>query len=310
MVEEQAGIQVVGQVDQQLHPAFLDLHEAAFGVLPFVLLLADLPLAALDHDALRRNVQRLWQRGQRIEQAGLGLGRVDGFRRGIFLNVRPVAVDIHGQCVLRHVGVIQAIALDLFPTRPLAQLLEVLLQAIGEHLAALAEACRLAARCGAVGLLALAAFAGHELLRHYLQQQQLAGQGAVPEGVLLVAADAHALAQLRGAGEDAGAPAQTALAQTLAKVLVEIEQARLVAEAFAIGRVADHQAALALVRARLESRQLALIHLHPLAQARALDIVARRLDQPGIGLVTANPQRRLRQPGSRTLLRVLQQLLP
>ncbi|MCY1354067.1 hypothetical protein D9M69_404260 [compost metagenome] len=271
---------------------------------------AALALAALDHHVGWVHIQRLGNRRQGVQQARLGLLRVDRARRRVLLHMHPVAIEVDSQSVLGHVGVIQAVALDVLLACPLAQLLEVLLQPIGEHLATFAEACRFATRCGAFALLTLAPFAGHELLRQHFQQQQLAGQGAVPEGVLLVAADAHALAQLRGAGEDRRLPAQAGLAQALAEVLVEVEQAGFVAQALAIGRVADHQALLVLVRTRFEGGQLALVDLHPVAQAGALDVVAAGLDQPRVGFVTANPQRRPGQAGLGTLAGFFMQLLP
>jgi hypothetical protein len=71
-----------------------------------------------------------------------------------------------------------------------------------------------------------------------------------------VAADAHALAQLRRAGEHRRFPAHAGLAQALAEVLVEVQQAGFVTQTLAVGWVADHQAFLVLVRARLEGRRL------------------------------------------------------
>ena len=139
--------------------------------------------------------------------------------------------------------------------------------------------------------------AGDELVRQYLDQQQLARQGAVPERILLVAADAHALAQVRRAGEHRRFPVQAGLTQTFAEVLVEVEQARLVAQTLAVWRVADHQAFLVLVRTRLEGRDFALVDLDPLAQAGTFDVVAARLNQARVGFVTANPQRWLGQAG-------------
>jgi hypothetical protein len=125
-----------------------------------------------------------------------------------------------------------------------------------------------------------------------------------------VAADAHALAQLRRAGEHRRFPAHAGLAQALAQVLVEVQQAGFVAQTLAVGRVADHQAFLVLVRARLEGRHFALVDLDPLAQAGALDVVAARLDQPRVGLVAANPQRRLGQAGLGARLGFFMQLAP
>jgi hypothetical protein len=205
-------------------------------------------------------------------------------------------------------------------------LLEVFLQAVGKHLPAFAQA-----RCSITGPgrrrfdrvavlveLALAArsgfdrkrlaharpdavrgapLAGDELIRQHFDQQQLHGN-AVPERILFVAADAHALAQVRRAGEHRRFPVQAGLAQALAKVLVEVQQAGFVTQTLAVGRVADHQAFLVLVRARLEGRDFALVDLDPLAQAGTLDVVAARLDQARVGFVAANPQRRLGRPAA------------
>ncbi|MNI15554.1 hypothetical protein D3C73_688540 [compost metagenome] len=112
-----------------------------------------------------------------------------------------------------------------------------------------------------------------------------------------MAADAHALAQVRGAGEHRGFPVEASLTQAFAKVLVEVEQARLVAQTLAVWWVADHQAFLVLVRTRLEGRDFTLVDLDPLTEAGTLDVVAARLNQARVGFVTANPQRRLGQAG-------------
>ncbi|MNY50160.1 hypothetical protein D3C86_1856450 [compost metagenome] len=72
MIEEQAGIQVVGEVDQQLHPAFADLHELALGGLPLVLLGAALTLTALDHHLVLVDAQRLRKRGYGVKHTSLG----------------------------------------------------------------------------------------------------------------------------------------------------------------------------------------------------------------------------------------------
>ncbi|MNQ84355.1 hypothetical protein D3C85_994810 [compost metagenome] len=116
-----------------------------------------------------------------------------------------------------------------------------------------------------------------------------------------MAADTHALAQVRRAGEHRRFPVQAGLTQALAEVLVEVEQARLITQTLAVRRVADHQAFLVLVRARLERRDFALVDLDPLAQAGTLDVVAARLNQPWIGFVAADPQWCLGQTGSGAL---------
>lgn len=106
-----------------------------------------------------------------------------------------------------------------------------------------------------------------------------------------MAADAHALAQVRSTGEHRRFPAQARLAQTLAEVLIEVQQAGFITQTLAIRRVADHQAFLVLVRARLESTDFALLDLDPVAEACAFDVVTGGLDQARICLVATNPQR-------------------
>src|SRR5471032_2529720 len=331
VVEEQPGVEVVGEVHQQLDAAFVDLDELALCRLAFVLFGAALTLAALDHHAAL-DVQGLRNRCQGIEHPGRGFFRVDGFRRGVLLDVDPILIQVDGHRVFRHVGVIHAIAVDAFTLDPLAHGLEVLLQAVGKHLPAFAQARLLdhhRSRFDRVAVLVVllvlarrhvvvcnfdfslfafyltlfrsATFASDELIRRDLDQQQLARQRAVPERILFVAADAHALAQVGRAGEYRRFPVQAGLTQTLAQVLVEVKQACLVTQALAVRRVADDQAFLVLVRTWLEGANFALVDLDPLAQACTFNVVAARLNQAWVSFVTANPQRWLGQAGSATL---------
>ena len=53
-----------------------------------------------------------------------------------------------------------------------------------------------------------------------------------------------------------------------------------------------------------------MIDLHPVGQSGPLDVVAPRLDQPGIRLVTSNPQRRFGQTSGSTLLGLDMQFFP
>ena len=123
-------------------------------------------------------------------------------------------------------------------------------------------------------------------------------------------ANPHAPPELGVAGEDRRLPAGAFATQHLAQLLVQVDQTGRLAQALAIGRIADNQPGLAAIRVRREGRQLALIHLHPFRQPCPLDIVAQRLQQPWVRLVTANPQRRTRQSGRCPLLRFVQQPLP
>lgn len=74
-------------------------------------------------------------------------------------------------------------------------------------------------------------------------------------------ADTHAPAQFGVSGEDRRLPTGTLRTQHIAQFLIQIDQTGGVAQAFAIGRVADDQASLATVRVGREGREFALIDL-------------------------------------------------
>ncbi|MNE07134.1 hypothetical protein D3C80_997410 [compost metagenome] len=120
MVEEQAGVEVVGKVDQQLDAAFADLQELTLSALALVLTGAALTLATFDHHTALVDAQRLRNRRQGIKQTGLGLFRVYRAWGGVLLNVYPVLIQVDGQGVLRHVSVIQPVATDLLTLGPFA----------------------------------------------------------------------------------------------------------------------------------------------------------------------------------------------
>ncbi len=170
MVEEQAGIQVVGQVDQQLDATLADFEKLTLGGLALVLASAALTLATFDHHLLAHNAQRLRNSRQGIEQASLGLVRIDGAWRSIFLHMHPIAIQIDRQCVLRHIGVVQSITLDAFATRPFAELPQVLLQAVGEHLPTFAQTCLLHRSLLRLWLGGASALTGNELVQLDLDQ--------------------------------------------------------------------------------------------------------------------------------------------
>ena len=256
---------------------------------------------------LRRDAQHLRQRGHHILQASLGLFLADRRRRRVLLYMHPVTVQIDRHRKLRHIRVIHAVTLDALLPRPFTQGFQVLLQAVGKHLRRLAEARRFYRRlscCRRLGGL------GDKALALQVHHQQLAWQGAVKQAVLLVTADAHALAEFGVAGEDRRLPALTLLTQHLTQLLIEVHQTGSGTQALAIGRVTDHQALLAAIRVGRKGRQFALIHLDPLAHTRALDVVAHRLQQTRISLVATDPQRWSRQAALGALTRLGQHLLP
>ena len=167
---------------------------------------------------------------QGFAQSARGAHRNDGLGRGVLLGVdlqRGGGVEIHRQRVVGQVGVVDAVAGDAGALGPLAEVFEVLAQAIGEVLAAAARIDR-------------ACYLGRRRL--HVEQQQLAGQIAVVERVHLLGAQAQALAEVGAAGENGCAPAAKMLFQCDAEQAVELDQLRFAAEPFAVRRVGDQQA--------------------------------------------------------------------
>ena len=74
-----------------------------------------------------------------------------------------------------------------------------------------------------------------------IEQQQLRRDGAVPECILFVTAQTHRLAERRVRGEHARPPAGKLPRQRLAQRPVHAPQFRLVAQAFAVGRIGDDE---------------------------------------------------------------------
>src|SRR4030067_2027220 len=101
----------------------------------FVLRAALLALPDFKENLLRGNAEHPRYGAQRLLQALARLVRVDALRRRILLHVRPARrapVQIDGERVLRHVGIVETIAADALALRPLPELLQVLAQAVGE----------------------------------------------------------------------------------------------------------------------------------------------------------------------------------
>ncbi len=249
VVQEQAGVEVVAQVDPQPRPPLLHLEALAAGRLLLVLGAAALALAALDHHPGRVDLEHLGNHREGIEEPLLGLGGIDGARRRVLLHVDPVAVDVDGQGILRYVGVIETVAALAALLEPLPQPPPVLLQPVGEHLGSLG------ARRGGSRPVAGAGIvvpAGRLRDRH---QQQPGLERAVAQGVLLVGAQADAVTEVRVGGEDRQPPAREGGAHPLAELPVEADQLGQLAQPLAVGRVGDHQARRRIVQP-LGARQL------------------------------------------------------
>ena len=137
--------------------------------------------------------------------------------------------------------------------------------------------------------------------------------GAVPQRQAQRRAQADRFAQRGVAGEDRAQPAGEAPAQRVAQGLVERQELGLVAEALAVGRVGDQQAAAA---AALDGAgrghhvgQRAPLDPHPAVEAGRLHVGPRRPHRPLV-LVAAGDRRKPRLPGPVAPARLGAQRLP
>ena len=135
--------------------------------------------------SIQRHAGDLRQHGQGFLATPARRCRVDGVGRRVLLHVKPAlalirtgaGIEVNGQRVLGHVGVVQPPATHARAPRLLAQPLQVLSQAIGEHLrAGRLRDCRVVDHDAAAGIASRLALA-------WRKAQQPAFDGAVPHRV-------------------------------------------------------------------------------------------------------------------------------
>ena len=285
MVEEQAGVQVVGEVDEKTAVALTHLVERAarrrlllagrFPVAsPFFLVLLGtfLALPGLDEQAAARRVEHRADHLQGQAEPLLRLGRVHRGRRRVLLHVDPFLVQVHGQVVFRHVAVVDAKTLHALALGPGQQGGAVLQQPVGQVLARAARFGRDRGP-GVHRPLVPLALAAHE---------QLALERPVEQPVALGPGHAGHLGQVRVGGEEAERPAAEAGAEGATEAAVEVFDRLPLGQPLAVGRVGEHTTALARA---LHPGQLPLADDDHLAQAGGDHVLARLGDHLGVGVV-------------------------
>ena len=213
--------------------------------------------------ALQRHGQHFRQYRQRLSTTLPRTLLVHGFGRRIFLHIGVTAlatVQVDGECIFRHVGVVDAEALDLLARGPGVQPLQVLAQTIGEHL-----------RAGPSRPIR-AHHLGRPLLARLVQveSQQPALDGAVVDAVRALGVNAQIPRQRRIAGENGRLPALESLAQHAAEFGIQFRQSRFRADAFTVRRIGDDQAGVAVGPRDLAERPL--LHVHPIGDAGLLAV--------------------------------------
>ena len=157
MVEEQAGIDVIRQVDDELQPAFVNGDPRLAVVDPLILPCPALAVAMLHEHAFARYFKHLGGRaGHEIEPIGV-LGRRAIVWPGEFGDVERIFVAIDDERHVGHVALVEPIARDAALRGPAAKVPGAVSQAVGELLGLPRGGCLQAAERGGVGGFARAA---------------------------------------------------------------------------------------------------------------------------------------------------------
>src|SRR6185295_7954645 len=239
---------------------------------------------------VRRYARDAGQRGQRLAAPTLYRRRIDGLWRGVFLHVEPdaravrptigLSVTIDGERILGHVGVVDTVTAHLFAFGPRLELLEILGDAIAEHLRArgLGQGLVDARRAPGVqqGLLGVG--------RH-VQSQQPAFERAIPHRVHTLGANTELEAGVRRARQDGGVPAGEVRAQHGAQFLHERACRVLVLEAYSVRRIGGEKSGLHRTRPGLG--EPAGRELHEFTDRGARRIFTRRREHSRVGVHAA-----------------------
>ena len=126
VVQEEAGVEVVLEIDQKPEAPLLDLEEAALAVQAFVLLLAALAAAHAQKELPGRDFQHLGDDPQGLPQPAAGVSRVDAGGGLVLLDVGdalPVqgGVEIQGEVVFGQVGVVEPVTVNPLALPPFIQ---------------------------------------------------------------------------------------------------------------------------------------------------------------------------------------------
>ena len=135
VVEEEASIKIVGEVDKELVAVLVCDEEVRGTAFLCVLVGAFLNLAALNEDVVVVDSRCALGGKNKFFESSLCVLGVDGGRSRILLKANPLAlVDVDGGAVLGHVSIIEAVACHTFLCHFFSDGGHVLLQAVGGHL--------------------------------------------------------------------------------------------------------------------------------------------------------------------------------
>ena len=134
VVQEQACVDVVGQVDLEFEPPLVDDEQTVFVAYSLVLSRAALPLAAFAEDLLPIDFECVGRRaGHEVQPVGV-LGRGAIVRTFVFGDMEAVFIAVHDEWNLRFVSLVEPVARNALLTRPAPQVACPLDQPIPEDL--------------------------------------------------------------------------------------------------------------------------------------------------------------------------------
>ena len=240
-------------------------------VLASVLTFGGLTATLLEVDALGGYVEGAARGEHQILEALLGLGLRNLARRLIFLDVQTIAVDIDGGRVFGQIGVVDAIALDLFTFEPALQALAILVDAVVDHLGTGAAEAH---RC-------IGAVLGRGRDRTGDQQTF---EAAVVDLLDLLGAQLGGPRQRVAAGDQGKAPADKALLEGATEFAVQRHQFAFLPQALAIRQIAHDQTG-GKIRGRLQAGRVQCAELAETSHARGLQLAAG--DTDGLGITVA-----------------------
>src|SRR5690606_35067665 len=283
MVEEQPGVQVALQVDDEAGVALADHDVISTASKWPILLLAALALAHLEHDVAGIDADFLHDMAQPIPGLAAAQCRLLLTHRGrglVLLHMNAIAIAVDGEGILRHIRIVESIALDSPLPRPAPDVLQILAQAVGEHECAIVQLHRCLGSIVALLMLLVDGAVAD------IEKQQLCRQGAVEQGIALVTVDAQQLAPFRSGSNDGGTGAQGMIAQEGSQLLIEDFHFGLLAQALGIGRVADHQSRRSRWYRVADARNN---KVEIVDNASALGIAAGELDHPWVNVAASSP---------------------
>ncbi len=282
VIEEQAGVEIVGQVHPETRIKLFNFEIVALLAELLILRFAFLALTRFHNQTVSRQLQYAQCRADNIEQALTRFIRIDGFRWRVFLNNDPVTIAIDSNVVVWQIGIINAVAFNAFLTRPLLQLLHIFTQTV----------------CVIFRNLSRAFMAVNRQLIVFLH----AIQRTVLRFKLAIGSQLQAAQQFRRGAEQRQVPAAKMLLHQTTELAVQRNQRRLALQTFTVRRVTQHCAVNRRIERIGQLQQVLLRKRKEFKDASTTGIRLRPLQHPAIVVITKKARLSRRRTRAGTVL--------